>query len=142
MCDFNTRLKHFFSHSGENMSEVERKCGFNPQTLRKSMDRGSNIQVDKVVSILSKYPNLSAEWLLRGEGAMEKNNQNISDIKDSKIFGVNLNGNGIRLECPFSDEDTLPIIEFIKNYQKGVEVFQNQISELITIIKYEQSKCK
>jgi len=140
MTDICAKLKEYFTFKGLNLSDVERDCGFSKNSLRKSFDRGSAIGSDKLMIIMAAYPDISAEWLLRGEGQMEKNNQNVSDIHNSSVHGVNVNGKDIHIDCPFTDEKTIPIIEFTRNYQKSVETFQNQINELLVMMRYEQSK--
>lgn len=135
MSNINERLKQFFAFTGENLSEVERKCGFSPQTFRKSIDRDSNLQVDKIESVLEFYPNLSAEWLLRGMGDMCRNSQSVGDIQNSSVHGVNVNGRDIHFDCPFDKDGFALLRETTSNYQKSVETFQHQISELISLIK-------
>lgn len=54
------------------MTECEKDCGFKRQSLRTSLGRGSSLSSDKIVKMLETYEDLSAEWLLRGEGEMLK----------------------------------------------------------------------
>lgn len=84
MTNICTKLKGFFTGKGLNLSEVERECGFGINTLRKSFDRGSEIGSEKLVAILQHYPEISAEWLLRGDGDMLNKvaNDNIREIND------------------------------------------------------------
>lgn len=70
MDGINERIKQFFTGKGLNLSEVERTCGFKPQTFSTSIRRGSVLGVDKIVAILTAYPDISVEWLMRGEGEM------------------------------------------------------------------------
>lgn len=48
----------------------------NQTTLNKQLkEDGCGVQVSTLVKILSAYPELSAEWLLRGEGEMKKGDE-------------------------------------------------------------------
>lgn len=70
MNGINDRIKQVFAVKNLNMSEVERECGFKPQTFSTSLRRGSVLGTDKVMAILSAYPDISSEWLFRGTGDM------------------------------------------------------------------------
>lgn len=99
MSNLCSRLKDFFTFMNINLSNVEVDCGFGKNTLRKSFDRGSNIGSDKLEVILNRYPNLSAEWLLRGNGNMlladEEKPQQAQNVGDwgGLAFALNKIGN-------------------------------------------------
>lgn len=46
----------------------------------------SEIGGDKIVKILSVYPNLSAEWLMRGEGEMLQEIENNKTNKENQPY--------------------------------------------------------
>ena len=49
------------------------KLGMYQQTISKQLrEDGSGVSLTTVVGMLELFPDLSAEWLLRGEGSMEK----------------------------------------------------------------------
>ena len=55
----------------------------NQTTLNKQLkEDGCGVQVSTLVKILSAYPELSAEWLLRGDGEMKKG----ESYPDTKII--------------------------------------------------------
>lgn len=64
------RLKAYFEAQGIATGTAEKACGFGNATLRNAFDGGKGIGSDKLEKILSIYPNLSSEWLLRGTGSM------------------------------------------------------------------------
>jgi hypothetical protein len=50
-----------------------KEININQTTLNKQLkDGGCGVQVSTLTQILDTYPDLSAEWLLRGEGEMKK----------------------------------------------------------------------
>lgn len=68
----NERIRQYLAYKGWNMTECEKDCGFKRQSLRTSLGRGSSLSSDKIVKLLETYEDLSAEWLLCGEGDMLK----------------------------------------------------------------------
>lgn len=75
------------------------------------------------------------DWLMEGKGEMLKNNQSIGDIKNSSVHGVNVNGKDIHLECPFDKNGMEIIVNMINQNQKNIEMFQEQINRLITLLE-------
>lgn len=64
------RLKTYFDTQGIAVGTAEKACGFGNATLRNAFEGGKGVGSDKLEKILSIYPNLSSEWLLRGVGSM------------------------------------------------------------------------
>ena len=46
--------------------------------LNRQLSHGAVITLDTILSILDNYPDVSADWLLRGTGEMYKNTQTIT----------------------------------------------------------------
>ena len=53
-----------------NEKEFALQTGIKQQTLNNYTTRKRSVRLDAVISILSAYPDVSAEWLLRGKGEM------------------------------------------------------------------------
>lgn len=51
---------------------AEQECGLSNGLIKNALKAGSSIGSDKLENILNTYLDLSAEWLLRGEGSMIK----------------------------------------------------------------------
>ena len=66
----NKRLKAFLTFKGTTLAQLERDIGIGAGTLSKAVKNNKTIGADKVVKILQFYDDLSAEWLMRGEGKM------------------------------------------------------------------------
>ena len=64
------RLKAYFDAQGIATGTAEKACGFGNATLRNAFESGKGIGSDKLEKILSVYPSISSEWLLRGTGSM------------------------------------------------------------------------
>lgn len=66
----NTRLSQFIAYaSSGNKAEFARIVGWSPQYLN-SMLKECRIGINPVMTLLEKFPELNARWLLLGEGAM------------------------------------------------------------------------
>lgn len=67
------RVNEFRQSLGLSNRGLALKLGMLPETLNKQLKEGGyGVSVSTIVLILSTYPNLSAEWLMRGEGEMAK----------------------------------------------------------------------
>lgn len=71
------------------------------------------------------------EWLINGEGEMLKQTQNIGNVSNSQLTGVNIKGQDIHIN-PDAYNTLLKIVE---NNQKSTEKFQEQIDRLITLLE-------
>ncbi|MBO5860760.1 MAG: hypothetical protein J6Q45_03720 [Alistipes sp.] len=66
----NTRLSQFIDYAtGGNKADFARSLGWSPQYLS-GMLKDCRIGMNPLLTLLTKYPELNARWLLLGEGAM------------------------------------------------------------------------
>jgi len=67
------RVNEFREKEGLSIRAFSIKIGMLQETLNKQLkEDGRGVSISTIVLILSAYPELSAEWLLRGEGEMKK----------------------------------------------------------------------
>lgn len=62
--------KLIIEKSQGNEKEFALKVGIKPQTLNNYTTGKRSVSLDAIMSILSAYPDVSAEWLLRDKGEM------------------------------------------------------------------------
>lgn len=62
------RVQSFVEDTGETKNSLANKCGMAPQTFWRYVNGDNKITVSLLESLLEVFPDLSAEWLLRGEG--------------------------------------------------------------------------
>ena len=67
-----SRIKQFADSQGISNRALERSMGVSEGTMSKAFRNNTEIRTDNIESIVESYPQLSAEWLLRGEGEMFK----------------------------------------------------------------------
>ncbi len=110
------------------INALERQMGVSNSYFKNT----KNISAENCAKLLDIYPDISAEWLLLGKGEMLKNNQNVGDITNSSVTGVNINGTEIHLP---SSENVQAIMDMVVTYQRITEKQLSQIDQLIAIIK-------
>lgn len=64
------RLKEVLAYSGQSVRAFSIKCGISQPTLDKQLKGLRGISIETMMSVLYAYPEISAEWLMRGEGVM------------------------------------------------------------------------
>ena len=64
------RIKGYMDYKNIPIATFERNVGMSNNSFGKTLKSGGSIGLDKLEKILSVYPDLSAEWLLRGVGDM------------------------------------------------------------------------
>lgn len=65
-----SRLKEVISYSGKSLRGFAQQCGISQPTLDKQIKGVRGVSLETVMSVLSAYPEISAEWLLREQGEM------------------------------------------------------------------------
>ena len=66
------RVQSFVEGTGETKNSLANRCGMAPQTFWRYVNGDNKITVSLLESLLEVFPDLSAEWLLRGEGEKYK----------------------------------------------------------------------
>lgn len=64
------RFKRYLDSKKIKNAQAERDCGLSNGLIKAALSAGSSFGSDKLEKILNAYPDLSAEWLLRGTGEM------------------------------------------------------------------------
>lgn len=78
------RLKDVIAFSGLSLRAFAIKCGISQPTLDKQVKGLRAVSLETISSILFAFPEISAEWFLRGEGEMCRSNN--SDQGTDKVL--------------------------------------------------------
>lgn len=81
-CDMNGRILEFIKEKDLSISSLAKIIGMNQSNLSMQFSGSRKLSLETVVSLLNSFNDISAEWLLRGEGEMLKQS-NISQDEDS-----------------------------------------------------------
>lgn len=65
-----TRIQQLKDHLGLSTRAFAIKCGLNQPTLDRMLKGINALNLNCISSILQSFPDVSAEWLLRGSGPM------------------------------------------------------------------------
>lgn len=89
--DVKERVQAYLDKNNIKTSAFEREVGLSNGYWRKT----KSISANCVAMILGKYPELSAEWLLRGEGEMEKVYTHVDEGAEAIYGGSVRNTSGV-----------------------------------------------
>ena len=73
------RIRHLIAESGLSERAFAIRCGLTQNTLNRQLNGEREISLAVVLAILNTYQEVSAEWLLRGEGSPTKKAKPVSD---------------------------------------------------------------
>lgn len=89
------RIREILDKYDLSVSSLAKKIGVVQATLNRQLTGENSISLDTVYAILYYYKEISAEWLLRGEGSMIKGESDLSQCEDESreiTFYVNKDG--------------------------------------------------
>lgn len=131
------RLSEFISDKKLSVNALSAYIGIPQTTLNQAMKSDRKISVDVIALILERFPELSAEWLLRGEGEMirQKNDEktiNITNVHRS-VTGDNITGSMVSKQ---DQEELNRLRQQLTNKEEQLAEKDARIKELTdTIIK-------
>lgn len=123
-----TRLLDYLKFKGYGQNFFEKKAGLSIGFISKIGDR---VGLDNLLKILDAAPELNRDWLFFGEGEMLNTSQNVGDINNSNVSGVNVHGNDIQINP--NAYDTL--LQIVQTFQHSTTKSQEQIDRLITLLE-------
>ncbi len=94
---FYARLKRFIQHTGLNNNKFAEKVGLSGAQVYYMVNAQKNFGIDKLLKIFNTFPELNAEWLLKGKGDMVAGKKKvISGVSGSlqmpKVVTIDANG--------------------------------------------------
>lgn len=81
--DILQRLKDTLQYSGLSVRAFSIKCGISQPTLDKQIKGLRAVSIETIMSVLYAFPELSSEWLMRGNGPMLKSEDN--NIENERV---------------------------------------------------------
>ena len=76
------RILEFLKTENKSSALLAEEIGVQPSSISHIISGRNNPSLDFVIKLLSRYPSLSADWLLFGNGQMFRENK-IADLFDS-----------------------------------------------------------
>ena len=71
MDNFLDRLKHVIDNHCKSVREFEQQVQVPNATFSKMLKHGSDTSIENLLKIFKRYPDIDANWLLKGEGKMK-----------------------------------------------------------------------
>lgn len=90
----NQRIREFINSLDVNDNQFAKSIGITQSVIASMFSRNTEPSSKVIVSILNAYANLSAEWLMRGEGEMIKCDNSAKEKSASNEFVVYVDENG------------------------------------------------
>lgn len=88
------RVKALFAHYKTTANAFARKTGFRQGSISEYFTGKTSPNLAFVMLILEEYPDVSADWLLRGEGSMLKSeNAGNMNVVSGSVVGGDVNQN-------------------------------------------------
>ena len=103
------RLKCCIERSGKSFSMIAGGAGTNMQTkMSRQINFDTMLTFDVIYHILQTFPNVSAEWLIRGEGEMDKSNHFAPHVHVAGGGSAFINEHGVNIGTQKSDPIIIP----------------------------------
>lgn len=90
------RISKLIESTGLNPTSFAAKIGVQQMTLWGQLNGKRKLSLDSVLAILNSYPELSAEWLMRGTGDMMKGNDAQEKRLDNLVDVISMQQETIR----------------------------------------------
>ena len=90
------RISKLIESTGLNPTSFAAKIGVQQMTLWGQLNGKRKLSLDSVLAILNSYPDLSAEWLMRGTGDMKKGKDEQEKRLDNLIDVISMQQETIR----------------------------------------------
>ena len=102
------RLKAVIAYSGLKDSAFAKRIGMQQITLWRQLNDQRKVSLETILAVADEFPEIDANWLLRGSGSMLANN----DAQEKRIDNL--------IDVISMQQDT------IKNLQEKIKSLQNQ----------------
>lgn len=112
------RLHEFFQSKALSFYKVEKDLDLSTGSLSGAVKHGRNIGSNVIEKILSEYPNLSSEWLLRGEGKMlKKDGELLQETSEKYVLRTD---NSLELQTIplYNLEATAGLVDLFQHYNE------------------------
>ena len=74
------RIAEIITSKGFSENSIAKQIGSNQRTINQQLRGDRKLSLDTVCNVINSFGDISAEWLLRGEGSMNKSEEKSSDI--------------------------------------------------------------
>lgn len=82
------RMQLIIKQFETNCTQLANRYNVNQKTLSSQVNQETAVSLSTILLILDAFPEVSAEWLLRGEGEMIKKHEEIISTSDAELVAL------------------------------------------------------
>lgn len=116
------RIKYVLSEKQISVAEL---AGSETQRIKfsRQLNGHNGLTLPVVVKVLDRFPDVSAEWLIRGEGQMDKSNHFAPHVHVAGGGSAFINEHGVNIGTQKSDPLIIPSKDELENLMRSPEGF-------------------
>ena len=116
------RIKYVLSEKQTSVAEL---AGSETQRIKfsRQLNGHNGLTLPVVVKVLDRFPDVSAEWLIRGEGEMDKSNHFAPHVHVAGGGSAFINEHGVNIGTQKSDPLIIPSKDELENLMRSPEGF-------------------
>ena len=116
------RIKYVLSEKQTSVAEL---AGSETQRIKfsRQLNGHNGLTLPVVVKVLDRFPDVSAEWLIRGEGQMDKSNHFAPRVHVVGGGSAFINEHGVNIGTQKSDPIIIPSKDELENLMRSPEGF-------------------
>ena len=116
------RIKYVLSEKQISVAEI---AGSETQRIKfsRQLNGHNGLTLPVVVKVLDRFPDVSAEWLIRGEGQMDKSNHFAPHVHVAGGGSAFINEHGVNIGTQKSDPLIIPSKDELENLMRSPEGF-------------------
>ena len=116
------RIKYVLSEKQMSVAEL---AGSETQRIKfsRQLNGHNGLTLPVVVKVLDRFPDVSAEWLIRGEGQMDKSNHFAPHVHVAGGGSAFINEHGVNIGTQKSDPLIIPSKDELENLMRSPEGF-------------------
>ena len=116
------RIKYVLSEKQTSVAEL---AGSETQRIKfsRQLNGHNGLTLPVVVKVLDRFPEVSAEWLIRGEGQMDKSNHFAPHVHVAGGGSAFINEHGVNIGTQKSDPLIIPSKDELENLMRSPEGF-------------------
>ena len=135
---FPERLGLFIEELGISINQFESELGFSQGSINKIIRGNKSITSDRLQILLEKFPNLNAEWLLRGQGEMYNKDYKINHTANV-VHDPDFKYGNIPKKAKDLQEGLLEALKS-DDYERAIDLVNNYCEEKDLIISELERK--
>jgi len=125
----NQRVRQLLKNKKISVSSIADELNVAQTTLNSQINNENYLKASTLLAIVRKFPDVSLEWLISGEGEMFKNIQHLENVQSSVTIGRDANGADIKINY-----------QAVEDFMNITKKYQEQTDRMLAIIEKNTNK--